>query len=345
MIPKHGGVNLGEPLSEKELCPEELLKEQEAAFARDIKRLHLRQSEFVKVFCPACTAAIASPVFKKYGFLFNRCNKCNTIYMSPRPSPDIMRDYYSHSENYSYWAKYIFPASEVSRREKIHKPWFDRVVDYCDRFGIHKGKLVEIGPGFGTFSELATVSGLFSHVLAVEPTPEMAAACRARGVEVIEKRIEEVLDADLCDADVLVSFEVIEHLFDPAVFIRQCARLLRPGGLLVLSCPNGLGFDISLLGGNAIAVDAEHVNLFNPTSLTRLLENSCFSVLEASTPGRLDAELVRDAVLKGEFDLSSNPFLHRVLIDEWEKLGWPFQQFLAANGLSSHMWIAACRTA
>ena len=34
-----------------------------------------------------------------------------------------------------------------------------------------------------------------------------------------------------------------------------------------------------------------------------------------------------------------------VLLDEWDTLGWPFQQFLAANGLSSHMWLAARRPA
>jgi hypothetical protein len=40
-------------------------------------------------------------------------------------------------------------------------------------------------------------------------------------------------------------------------------------------------------------------------------------------------------------DLPLDPFLRRVLIDEWDRLGWPFQQFLAANGLSSHMWVVA----
>jgi SAM-dependent methyltransferase len=179
-------------------------------------------------------------------------------------------------------------------------------------------------------------------VLAIEPTPEMAEACRARGVAVIQKRIEDVAD-EIDGADVVVSFEVIEHLFAPAVFVTQCARLVRPGGLLVLSCPNGEGFDIATLGARALAVDAEHVNLFNPASLERLVASSGFDVLEVTTPGRLDAEFVRDAALRGEIDLTRDGFLKRVLLDEWDRLGWPFQQFLAAHGLSSHMWLAARR--
>jgi SAM-dependent methyltransferase len=251
-----------------------------------------------------------------------------------------MADYYANSENYAIWAKCIFPASEAARRAKIHEPWFARILEYCERHGVATGTLVEVGPGFGTFCSVARDAGKFRRVIAVEPTPEMAAACRARGVTVVEKRIEDI-DAELPPADVLCAFEVIEHLFDPARFIAHCARLVAPGGLLVLSCPNGLGFDIATLREKALAVDAEHVNLFNPTSLGGLVQRSGFEVLEVTTPGRLDAELVRTAALKGEISLDEHAFLKRVLLDEWDRVGWAFQKFLAANGLSSHMWLAA----
>jgi 2-polyprenyl-3-methyl-5-hydroxy-6-metoxy-1,4-benzoquinol methylase len=330
----------GTRLSEKELCPDDLLAGQEAAFARDIERLQARRAEFVAVDCPACGGTVRQPAFAKFGFDFQRCAACRTIYMSPRPSPAAMAAYYSGSENYAYWAKHIFPASEAVRREKIHRPWLERVTQYCDRHGVARGTLVEVGPGFGTFAALAGESRAFARILAIEPTPEMAQACRARGVDVIEKRIEDV-GGEIDAPDVLVSFEVIEHLFAPRRFIAQCARLIRPGGLLILSCPNGEGFDIAMLGAKALAVDAEHVNLFNPASLSRLVAAHGFEVLEATTPGRLDAEFVREAALKGEIAL--DPFLRRVLVDEWDSRGWPFQQFLAANGLSSHMWLAARR--
>jgi SAM-dependent methyltransferase len=332
--------DIGERLRESELCPDDLLAGQEAAYARDIARLQARQGEFVEVGCPACGATDHAPAFRKFGFAFRRCSACRTIYMSPRPSEAVMADYYAGSENYAYWAAHIFPASEPSRREKIHKPWLSRVLDYCDRYGIPTGTLVEVGPGFGTFCAVALEAGRFERVLAVEPTPELCAACRKRGVDVLEKRIEEASD-DIADADVVVAFEVIEHLFDPRRFVRGAAALLKPGGLLVLSCPNGLGFDIATLGAESLAVDSEHVNLFNPDSLAMLVREAGFEMLEVATPGRLDAEFVRGAALAGTLDLSDQPFLRRVLVEEWDRLGWPFQQFLAANGLSSHMWLAA----
>jgi SAM-dependent methyltransferase len=331
---------LAERLSEQELCPDALLRGQEEAFARDVARLQRRSAEFVERPCPACDLTASDYNFEKHTFAYVTCRGCGTLYMNPRPSPAVMDSYYSGSENYRYWAEHIFPASEASRREKLHRPWLDRIVEYCDRHRVYRGLLLEVGAGFGTFSAVARESGKFRRVVAVEPTPEMADACAARGVEVVRKGIEAVTD-EVPPADVACAFEVVEHLFAPRDFFRQCARLLRPGGLLVVSCPNGQGFDIATLGPVSLAIDPEHVNLFNPESLALLARSCGFEVLEVSTPGRLDAEFVRTAALEGKYDLAQQPFLRRVLLDDWERLGWPFQQFLAANGLSSHMWLAA----
>ena len=333
-------ATLDEKLSEEELCPSDLLRGQEEAFQRDIERLQTRIAEFVSVPCPACYSTACIPTLDKFTFQYVTCLQCQTLYMSPRPSPKVMAAYYSNSENYQYWAKYIFPASEAARREKLHKPRLEQVVDYCERFSIPRRVLVEIGAGFGTFASIAQESGLFEQVRVIEPTPEMAQACRERGIEVIEKRIENIT-TEIEFADVAVAFEVIEHLFEPRQFVEQCAHIVKQGGLLILSCPNGQGFDIALLGHISLAIDAEHVNLFNPHALSLLVESCGFEVLEVSTPGRLDAEFVQMAIAEGKFDVSDNPFLKRVLVDEWARLGWPFQQFLAENGLSSHMWLAA----
>jgi SAM-dependent methyltransferase len=334
------GTDRPEPqLRETELRPEALMQGQAEAFARDVERLRLRLPEFVDTACPACGGADREPAFTGFGFAYASCLDCRTLYMNPRPSPRIMGEYYSDSENYRYWAEHIFPASEDARREKIHRPRLERIVEYCRRYGVAGDTLIEVGPGFGTFAALARDSGAFGRVLAVERTPEMAQSCRDRGLEVLECGVEEV--GESLAADVAVSFEVVEHLFAPRDFVAKFSRILRPGGLLVLTCPNGLGFEVAELGGAAPAVDPEHVNLFNPDSLRRMVEECGFEFLESSTPGKLDAELVRKAMLDGRH--VGGPFLRRVLLDEWERLGGPFQQFLAGHGLSSHMWLVARR--
>lgn len=42
--------------------------------------------------------------------------------------------------------------------------------------------------------------------------------------------------------DVVVSLQTIEHLWDQDAFVAECVRVLRPGGMLVVSTPNTLTF-------------------------------------------------------------------------------------------------------
>ena len=314
---------------------------QAQAYANDLARLHARQHEFVAVACPACGETAATRAFDKYRCQFVSCRHCETLYMSPRPTPAVMDAYYGQSENYKIWGEFIFPASEARRREKICQPMLDAIVQACRTYGVAPGHLIEVGPGFGTFAALAHGSGAFQRVSAVERTPDMATACRRQGVTVYEMAVEDLPGSFDDPADVLALFEVIEHIFDPEAFLRTGSRLLRAGGLLVLTCPNGAGFDTQVLGARSLAVDTEHVNLFNPKSLALLMDRLGFEVLEVTTPGRLDAELVREAILDGDFDVSGNPFLQQVLVDEFDRLGAPFQRFLADNGLSGNMRLIA----
>lgn len=331
-------------LTENDIRPDNLRQEQADRFAADIARLMRHRADFTPVACPACDEDDPVPAFQKYGLAYVTCTRCQTLYINPRPAPAHLAEYYETSENYAYWNTHIFPASEAARREKIFRPRSERLRSLCMRHGVTGGTLVEVGAGFGTFCEEITKLNFFSRVVAIEPTPGLAETCRRKGLEVLEQRVEDVtFGSD--EVDVVASFEVIEHLYSPRAFIDVCRRMLRPGGLIVLSCPNGQGFDVEVLREHSDTVDAEHLNYFNPRSLPLRLERAGFTLLEVLTPGELDAELVRKKVLAGEFDLSAQPFLQRVLIDDWDRLGRPFQEFLAANRLSSHMWVVAQKAA
>jgi len=327
-------------MKESDIRPDHLMTGQAERFAADIRRLLKHKSDFIKVCCPACRSENAEEAFEKYDLTYVVCSDCKTMYVNPRPTPAILEMYYANSENYAYWNNYIFPATEDARREKIFRPRVDRLAEICRRHEVERDVLLEVGAGFGTFCEEIRRVNLFRRVIAVEPTPDLAETCHLKGLEVISKPIEKV-DLDSGTINVIVSFEVIEHLFDPQEFLESCARLLLPNGLLIITCPNVTGFDISILGAASDSVDAEHLNYFNPASLSQLVSACNFVVLEVLTPGKLDAELVRKKALKGEFDISKHPFLQTVLIDEWQRAGKAFQTFLADNGLSSHMWLVA----
>ena len=78
--------------------------------------------------------------------------------------------------------------------------------------------------------------------------------------------------------DVVVMFEVIEHLFDPRLVLEQVQRLLRPGGTLVLSTPNFNALSRFALGNSwAVLSPAEHLYYFTRDSLRALLQAAGFN--------------------------------------------------------------------
>lgn len=332
-------------LSEKEIRPPELMADQRIAALTDVGRMLSRCSEFVSVACPACGTRESAPRFEKNGIRYVDCAKCATFYVNPRPSPAVLDWFYRDSPNYAYWNKVVFPASEAARRQKIFVPRVDQVLELCRKYSVPTRALLEVGAGFGTFCHEVKSRNVFGRVVAVEPTPDLAETVRKRGIEVIEKPIEHIKLGPDELFDVVASFEVIEHLFAPRDFIGHVRNQLQPGGLLIVTCPNGQGFDVETLGVLSNTVDHEHINYFSPSSLGSLLASCGLEVLESFTPGKLDADLVRNKILSNEFDVSGQPFLKKVLVDEWDRLGQPFQQFLVNQGLSSNMWIVARKPA
>lgn len=325
--------------NEQQIRPARFDEDKARAVEEDLRFLVDRRDRFVAVRCPACDGE-GQPFFSKKDIQYAQCPACSTVFVNPRPAPGLLHEFYAQSKVYAFWNRHIFPASEDVRREQIFAPRVRRMLEICRRRGVRTDTLLEVGAGFGTFCEETRKAGAFREILAVEPTPDLAETCRRRGFKVFESPVEKI---DLPDAsvDVIASYETIEHLFCPRDFLAACRRYLRPGGLLVLSCPNFHGFDILTLRELSNSVDHEHLNYFNPKSLPRLLEACGYSAIEVQTPGELDADIVRNKVLAGVTDLVASPFIRHLLLERWEDAGPAFQAFLRDHLLSSHMWVAA----
>lgn len=325
---------------EDDIRPQQFKEDELKNIALDIKWLLQFKDKFVKISCPACGSNDSRNFFEKNGFNYVICSECDTWYVNPRPTQVILENFYQNSANYKYQKENTYRVSEKNRLEKIFRPRVKRIIEICDKYNVQRKLLLEVGAGFGTFCKEVTSQKLFKRVIAVELTPDLANECRNIGLEVIEKPIEKI-KFDCEQIDVIASFEVIEHLFAPKNFIKSCSSVLSRGGLFIVTCPSSEGFDIATLNKLSDNVDHEHINYFNPSSLSKMISDCGLEVLEVLTPGELDAELVRNKIISGDFDVSGEPFLRQILIKRWDNLGVPFQEFLKVNKLSSHLWVVA----
>jgi SAM-dependent methyltransferase len=92
--------------------------------------------------------------------------------------------------------------------------------------------------------------------------------------------------------DVVVNFQVIEHLWDQEGFLAECARVLRPGSRLLITTPNRLTFS----PGRDTPLNPFHTRELAPAELSELLRDAGFDLeylgglRHGARLGTLDAE-------------------------------------------------------
>jgi len=140
-------------------------------------------------------------------------------------------------------------------------------------------RILDVGCSRGQFVQAAARFGFDAE--GVEPAPRVAAAARASGLTVHHGLLEEQQFAT-------ASFdEVIEHLKEPRVLLRECARVLKAGGILVISTGNTKSWTKSVMKSRwdyfQIAKDGRHISFFNPSSRRQLASNCGFVVERIDT--------------------------------------------------------------
>jgi len=124
-------------------------------------------------------------------------------------------------------------------RDRIDQHW------QCDehvRRPLEGKTALDVGCGAGLLAE--PLARLGARVTGVDAAPELIAAAQAhaagQGLE-IDYRAAAIEDVE-GQFDLVTALEVIEHVADPAGFVRALAARLAPGGLMILSTPNATGW-------------------------------------------------------------------------------------------------------
>jgi 2-polyprenyl-3-methyl-5-hydroxy-6-metoxy-1,4-benzoquinol methylase len=145
-------------------------------------------------------------------------------------------------------------------------------------------RIVDIGCSRGQFVDFAAQAGFVAE--GVEPAQDIAAAARAAGLNVRTGLLEDQHYAD-ATFDAASLFEVVEHLREPLPLLQECRRILKPGGILVVSTGNAASWTVSAMGARwdyfHIEKDGGHVSFFNPRSMTTLATVCGFNVERIET--------------------------------------------------------------
>lgn len=190
-----------------------------------------------------------------------RCPECQLVWLNPQPTPDdvgkLYIQYFTHQKLET--PKKALAGLRKRVKASILSSSFGYKTDGSNRImgsvlsciaplreivggrvlwleAGEKGRLLDIGCGNGQF--LDRMRQLGWEVVGVEPDGKAVSAARERyRLEVFHGSLEEAKFPDRY-FDAITMNHVIEHVLEPIGLFRECRRVLRPGGTLVVVTPN-----------------------------------------------------------------------------------------------------------
>jgi SAM-dependent methyltransferase len=227
-------------------------------------------NDTVRIRCLLCGSASDSTFLSFRGFRIARCVNCDFIFVNPRPTEeDLVRLYANQQTN--PFLKEHFEAFEYEL------PVLMKIIRKIQTY-LPAGELLEVGCGRGDFLRVAQTHGY------------SVTGCDIFGGRTPVADGIAFYDGTLKDAkfpdhffDIVVVRNILEHLFDPSVEIKEIKRVLRPNGYLYVKVPNvefEYGLCCRLMYHRKYHFDPPyHLNYFSPTSLRRFLANTQFDFL------------------------------------------------------------------
>jgi SAM-dependent methyltransferase len=182
-----------------------------------------------------------------------------------------------------------------ARRRDPNRPWYRYAASLLPE---QPGRWVDLGCGCGEFLALAAERGRPGLGLDRERPALAEVAADRRGALVADlARGLPLRDAALDGASLI---EVIEHVLPAEALVAELARVVRPGGWLLVSTPNVVHWTYRwrALTGHPPKQEGRHVRFFTRRSLARLLARSGFRTRRRASFGK-QALLSRLCALAG----------------------------------------------
>ncbi len=242
------------------------------------------------------------------------CRSCGLLWLDPRPLPaelpKLYHVYYTHTPPvpgnrrltsicqtilHQIWSDLLaYPPAQlpIIYRIAIRMLQFIPLVRdsaILEAMGVHAtwgSHLLDVGCGNGRY--LAQMRALGWNVTGVEVDP--AAAAQAHTHFGLTVHIGTLSDVKFPpnSFDVVTMSHVIEHVDDPPGLLRECWRILRPGGRVVITTPNSASLGHRWFGAAWRGLEPpRHLTIFSPRALDQIVRQAGFQRVKLQTTGRL----------------------------------------------------------
>ncbi|MDO8521848.1 MAG: class I SAM-dependent methyltransferase [bacterium] len=221
--------------------------------------------------CPVCASSKSRELFIKGGGRYVACGKCTMVYLNPAFTDKALVNFYSG--NLATQAQVVANETDFSRR--IYSKGLAAITKFR-----RTGEILDVGCSSGFFLDLAKEAGW--KTVGVELNKAEAEMARKKH----EVHVTSIFSLEVKKRfDAIVMWDVLEHIKNGNKTLQLFSKkLLRKRGLLFLQIPNSGSLATRVMQEKSKMFDGiEHVNLYNPSTISLLAKNNGFDVLHLET--------------------------------------------------------------
>lgn len=235
-----------------------------------------RPEDYEAAACVMCGSTDGKVLFAKGPSRVVRCRQCRLCYAAVRPKESVMTAIY----NQGYFQDRSQVSAEFVRGQRtLYDVMCERILR---RLGqpTAGARLLDIGCGTGKLLAIAQRYGWT--VQGIEPSDYASRWARDTYGFDVRTGVFRGGEFPAGAFDAVVLSDVVEHLYAPLPMLGEILRILRPGGVCVITTPNVKGLSTRLFGGRNYALDATtagsgHVTFFSPQTLRAILRAAGFA--------------------------------------------------------------------
>ncbi len=293
---------------------------------------YFKEKEFnERKTCPACQSTQFTDQFEKMTFNYRTCDDCGTMFVSNRPSDEVLYKYHQEAESHQYYVDEYLSTLKTQQADRFLNPRVNWILDSILEYDSPKKAYLDLRSKYPLLLDKIRDENKFSGLFFSRPLFEMDRIPQEGFTE--KEAFKSNIDRSL---SVITAFDYLDSLFNPEEFIQQAHRILEDKGLLFLTTRCISGFDMQILWANSKSIlPPHHITLFSIEGLVTYFETNGFAVRELSTPGQLDLDIVANA-LQIDSSLQIPQFIAYLIKSRDRNAHQSFKEFLQKHRLSSY---------
>lgn len=247
----------------------------------------------------------------KETFTTVKCNKCGLVYLNPQLSLEELVKYYpddygpfNNTEMIKYGVLSNF-LRKIFKKEKSNKGNKKDISEDPINF-------LDFGCGGGTYLDQVREKHPNWNLYGLDNNEYACQKIKEKGYNIFCGNIDEIeIPKDFFDKIHLG--QVIEHLNDPKMVLRDINSLMKKGGEIVVATPNIDSIGSKVFKSFWYALDLpRHLYLFSPKTLSEMLESEGFEVTNVSHDISPKIDIKSVFYILGKKDLRINVFIWRI---------------------------------